>query len=151
MGEPAFRALESRLVEEVLGASAESGAGSHAGHPVATTASSAPRPRVISLGGGTPTAPGVAERLQRARSAREITVVLLEASVGTLSDRIEHHAADRPPLTARPPREELAHLAERRLGDYRRLSDRIVDTTALSIEDAVTAVEHAWLEASARR
>lgn len=128
LGEPHFRRAEAALVTEVVEADRQQPS----------------RPAVIALGGGTPTASGVAEQLAEARKAGLVRIVLLDASIDALADRLAHDCIDRPPLTQLPPRDELVWLAARRLDDYRRLADACVDTTGMSIHDAISRLWSIW-------
>ena len=117
-GEPAFRAAEARALAAVLADPACAGA-------------------IIALGGGTPTAPGARELLERARSERRIRVVLLEAAPAVLGARLAVAPGDRPLLLGTNFTEEAALLAERRMPAYRALADATVSTegdTAATLE-----------------
>lgn len=108
-GEPAFRAAESAALRETL-----LGSG-----------------RVVALGGGTPTAPGAAEMLERERAAGRAVIVYLHAAPDVLRARLAAtDVASRPSLTGRGTLEEIEALYAGRDGLYRRLADAVIDTSA---------------------
>jgi shikimate kinase len=123
MGEPAFRVAERIALEHALAHDASTGA-------------------VIALGGGTPTAPGARELIERARTEGRIRVVLLEAPPAVLGSRLSLAPGDRPLLVGANFAEEAAMLAERRMPLYRTLADATVSTAA-GTADALAAVERA--------
>jgi shikimate kinase len=99
------------------------------------------RGQVIALGGGTPTAPGVAELIAQARTRGEVATVYLRASAPTLRDRLK--AADnshRPSLTGRDLLEEVDELLAKRDPLYLRLADQIVELESLPAGAASAAV-----------
>ena len=157
-GEPAFRAAEVRALAEVL-ASVTRPAARGSGHDrpnerLDAGADARPNmgpqvgpnagPRigpVIALGGGTPTAPGARELIDRARAEGRIRVVLLEASPAVLGARLAVAPGDRPLLLGADFAEEAALLAERRLPTYRAIADAAVATdgdTEAALERLVT-------------
>lgn len=109
VGEAAFREAEARALAEALEVDARAGA-------------------VIALGGGTPTAPGAADMLARARAEGRIRVILLEAPAAVLGARLSVAPGDRPLLLGADFAEEAALLGARRLPAYRAMSDAIVAT-----------------------
>lgn len=122
-GEPAFRAAEARALAEVLADPALAGA-------------------IVALGGGTPTAPGARELLERLRSEGRIRIVLLDAAPAVLGARLAVAPGDRPLLLGANFAEEAALLAERRMPSYRALADATVSTegdTAATLERLVNA------------
>ncbi len=123
LGEPAFRAAERAALEHALAHDAAAGA-------------------VIALGGGTPTAPGARELIERARAEGRIRVVLLEAPPAVLGARLSVSPGDRPLLMGANFAEEAAMLAERRMPLYRALADAAVSTAA-GTSDALSAIERA--------
>lgn len=128
LGEPRFRELESaRLLDWLSPARRDP-----------------PRPALLALGGGAPTAPGAAAQLEAARSAGLIRIVLLDASIDALAGRLESDPTDRPALTALRPRHELEAIAAKRLPAYRSLADVTLDTTSLSPAAAVEALVAIW-------
>lgn len=105
-GEPAFRAAESAALRETL-----LGSG-----------------RVVALGGGTPTAPGAAEMLERERAAGRAVIVYLHAAPDVLRARLAAtDVASRPSLTGRGTLEEIEALYAGRDGLYRRLADAVIE------------------------
>ena len=123
LGEPAFREAERAALERALAHDAPSGA-------------------VIALGGGTPTAPGARELLERARAEGRIRVVLLEAPPAVLGARLSIAPGDRPLLMGANFAEEAALLADRRMPLYRTLADAVV-STASGTADGLAALERA--------
>jgi shikimate kinase len=123
VGEPAFRAAECAALEHALAHDASTGA-------------------VIALGGGTPTAPGARELIERARTEGRIRVVLLEAPPAVLGSRLSLAPGDRPLLVGADFGQEAVMLAERRLPLYRALADATVSTAA-GTSDALAAIERA--------
>ena len=111
---------------------------------------------VISLGGGTPTAPGVADILQTAKARNEIFIALLDPGETELVNRLTKNRGDRPLLNAAKASgdgaadatAEVRALFESRMPLYRSLANVIVDTnesesvcakTLLAAFDAVRA------------
>jgi shikimate kinase len=113
-GERAFRQAEARALARVLD-EASPGA-------------------VIALGGGTPTAPGARELLERARAAGRAWVVLLEAPAAVLGARLSAAPGDRPLLMGTDFAQEAALLGERRLPGYRAIADSVVTTAGDAAE-----------------
>lgn len=101
-GLPAFREAESRALHQVL----------------------ARDDRVVSLGGGTPTAPGVEALITSHRAAGRVRVIFIDADAATIRARI---AADgpsgRPPILGRDPVEEVEELLRARRPIYLRIAD----------------------------
>ncbi|MEM1166211.1 MAG: shikimate kinase [Planctomycetota bacterium] len=107
-GEPAFRALERDALVRALG-----------GHGC-----------VVSLGGGTPTAPGAIEVIDRARAGGHAIVVYLHAPADVLAGRLAAvgHDANRPALrSGGDAASEVETLYQERDGLYRSIADRVVD------------------------
>ena len=100
-GETVFREAESRALGEVM---AES-------------------PRVIALGGGTPTAPGAAELLATARRDGRAVTVFLDPPLEVLAARLASHEGDRPSLTGRGVVAEIEDVARVRRPLYAALAD----------------------------
>ena len=109
IGEAAFRAAETRALQETL---AQAGPGT-----------------VIALGGGTPTAPGARAVLEDARAAGRVRIALLEAPPAVLGARLSVTPGDRPLLMGSNFAEEAALLAQRRMPLYRALADATIDTS----------------------
>jgi len=96
---------------------------------------------VIALGGGTPTAPGARESLDRARDADRARIVYLRATPSELALRLQRtDLGERPSLTGKGAIEELAELHAERDPIYRRLADAIVETGAGQVADHVRRV-----------
>ena len=91
---------------------------------------------VLSLGGGTPMAPGVADILQTAKARNEIFIALLDPGETELANRLTNNRGDRPLLnaakasgdTAADASAEVRALFENRMPLYRSLANVIVDT-----------------------
>ena len=99
-GEAAFRAAEAKALT------------------VALTES----PQVIALGGGTPTAPGAAERIAQARRHGAF-VVFLDPPLEVLAERLRAEQGDRPSLTGLGVVEEIESIARVRRPLYAALTD----------------------------
>ena len=85
-------------------------------------------PAIIALGGGTPTAPGAADRLDVERRAGRAFVVFLDPHTDILAARLRAHKGDRPSLTGRGVVEEIEELARARRPLYAALADlRLLD------------------------
>jgi shikimate kinase len=122
-GEAAFRETESQALRDALDIEQD---------------------LILSLGGGTPTAPGAADAMRRAVAVGSAFVVYLRADARTLGSRIASGDADRPSLTGADPVEEMQSVLESRDELYRELADieidatldagRIVDQIAASVE-----------------
>ena len=90
---------------------------------------------VLALGGGTPTAPGAAEVMTRARESGQIVVVYLRARAETLRERLR--AADnsnRPSLSGRGVLDEIEAVLAARDGLYRTLADCVIEVDGKSAE-----------------
>ncbi|MCC6677071.1 MAG: AAA family ATPase [Phycisphaerales bacterium] len=106
-GEPAFRAAEARALAQALSRDRQ----------------------VIALGGGTPTAPGAAELLRKARADGRARLIYLRASAATLRMHLkDSHNAHRPSLTGRNILDEIDDLLAQRDGPYRAIADVIIET-----------------------
>ena len=113
-GEGAFRALESRVLADVLG--------------------DAQAPVVLSTGGGVVT---TAHNRQLLADPR-FDVVLLEASIDELSTRLP--SDDARPLLRGDRREVLLSLWQEREVDYRTVAKVVVSTSGLSIDQVAQTV-----------
>ncbi len=130
LGEPAFRAAEAQSLRTVLG-----------------------RPSsVLSLGGGTPTAPGAADLLARAA----VTIVYLRASAVLLRQRLlAGGVGDRPPLlpgvpgAAADPLSEIEAVFMRRDPLYLGLAHAVIEVDGLSLEQADAALDRIATDARA--
>lgn len=112
LGETAFRAAESRVLREVL---------------------SAPGSAIVSLGGGTPTAPGAADLLREVAGRGRAIIVYLHARPETLRARLgQTGVADRPSLTGRGTIGEIDEVYAARDGLYRAIATRVVEVDAES-------------------
>lgn len=120
-GEPAFRALERRVMLELF-------------EPAAP-------PGLVATGGGCVIDPGVREGLRR-----QPGVLWLRCRLEVARARIA--GSDRPSLTGGDPGAELAVVAARRRPHYAACARRTLDTTTLSVEEAADAVQHVWTELS---
>lgn len=91
---------------------------------------------MLSLGGGTPTAPGVSDILQTANARNEIFIALLDPGETELANRLTKNRGDRPLLnaarasgdTTADAAAEVRALFESRMPLYRSLANVIVDT-----------------------
>lgn len=120
-GEPAFRRAELQALQEVLRTHGQ----------------------VVALGGGTPTAPGVAEMLESEKKRGRAVVVYLRASAGVLRSRVERdkvNARNRPSLTGAGALDEIEVLLNLRDTLYTSLASAVIDVDRGSSEDAVEAV-----------
>jgi shikimate kinase len=100
-GEEAFRAAESGALRSAVDST----------------------PRVIALGGGTPTAPGAAAMIDALRQSGRAIVVFLDPPVATLESRLRAHAGNRPSLTGAGVVDEVEEIARRRRPLYAALAD----------------------------
>lgn len=101
--------------------------------------------QVISLGGGTPTAPGAADLILEHRRSGNARVIHLLASLEVLKARLMTPGApDRPALTgAADPAAEIEALAAQRHPFYQQLADLQVDVTDRTPAQVVqTVLEH---------
>jgi shikimate kinase len=96
-------------------------------------------PMVLALGGGTPTAPGAEDLIAAATSRGRAIVMYLAASAATLAARLPAEDRDRPSLTGRDARDEMAYVLQARDGLYRALADHVVDAEG----DEATVLAHA--------
>ena len=89
--------------------------------------------QIISLGGGTPTAPGAADTLRAATRDGAAVVIYLRASSEVLRDRLAACDPDlRPPLTGSDPLSEIEIVLARRDPLYLSLCDHVIETADLS-------------------
>lgn len=103
---------------------------------------------VVALGGGTPTAPGVADLLTSHRAARLARLAYLRATPETLRARLEAHGPNsladaRPALTAHGTLDEIPILFQARDPLYRALASTTIDIDALTEPQALHALEQA--------
>lgn len=92
-------------------------------------------PSVISTGGGAILDPGNVAALRRGS-----TVFLLEADEAAIERRIA--GSTRPPLTARPLRQEIRELLDLRRPLYTAAADFCIDTTTKSPNEVALAIRH---------
>lgn len=96
---------------------------------------------VVALGGGTPTAPGAAAMIQRARDEGLARVVYLVGTPSELALRLSHgDPRERPSLTGKGAIEEIDEIHRARDPLYRSLADRVVETGSGAPADHVEAV-----------
>ena len=96
-------------------------------------------PSVIALGGGTPTAPGVAALLEAARDEGRARIVRLHASTQRLVARIAGDPG-RPALTGLDPGEEMKSIEAIRGPLFARLASSTIDTEDRSVERVAAAI-----------
>ncbi len=94
---------------------------------------------IIALGGGTPTAPGVAQLIQSARNQGQALVVFLDPPLTVLADRLRHNAGGRPSITGRGVIDEIDEIARQRRPLYAALADLVV-TRDEPLEETVATV-----------
>lgn len=121
-GEPGFRAAEVRALERVLRA----------------------RPRVLALGGGTPTAPGAAAMLRAHREATGAILLYLHAAPEVLRGRLA--GADNAHRPALMPGgggtlDEVDRVYAARDAAYRALADRVVETAGHDANEIAVQLE----------
>lgn len=101
-GLPAFREAECRALGDVL----------------------ARDNRVVSLGGGTPTAPGAEALVSSHRAAGRVRVIFLDADVATIRARIVADGpSSRPPILGRDAVDEVDEVLRARRPIYLRIAD----------------------------
>lgn len=99
---------------------------------------------VIALGGGTPTAPGVADLLTSHRDSRLARLAYLRASPETLRARLEAHGTDtRPALTIHGTLDEIPILFQARDTLYRTLATATIGIDTLTETQALHELERA--------
>lgn len=85
--------------------------------------------RVLSLGGGTPTAPGAGELLEGERVSGRARIVYLAADPAVLRHRLAGtDLASRPSLTGAGVLDEIEAIHAARDGLYRSLADAVIET-----------------------
>lgn len=112
-GEPAFRSLETRLVERLAGATG----------------------LVIATGGGTIVNPANLEKLKSCGA-----VITLTADIPTILQRAGT-GEDRPMLQAEDRVERIKSLMQQRAAAYAQ-ADIVLDTSSLTIEDVARQIMH---------
>lgn len=99
------------------------------------------KPVILSLGGGTPTHVESRRLLTEARTAGRVRIVYLHATSKALRARMTpDQAALRPPLLGDDPRSEIERVYAARDPLYRSIADAVLDTSALSLEEACGAL-----------
>jgi shikimate kinase len=96
--------------------------------------------QVLSLGGGTPTAPGAAELIEAARQKRAAQVIYLRAQPATLRARLIGQVHDRPSLTGADPLDEIETVFAQRDPAYLALADTVIDADRLRVEQVAEIV-----------
>lgn len=120
-GETAFREAEARALRETLAA--------------------APSACVLSLGGGTPTAPGAAEMLRGEVASGRARVSYLHASPAALRDRLSAETViERPSLTGGPVLDEIGEVYANRDGLYRSIASAVIEVEGKSISQVCDEV-----------
>ncbi|MBK7405805.1 MAG: AAA family ATPase [Phycisphaerales bacterium] len=128
-GERAFRAAEAECLREAL---------------------RAPRPKILALGGGAPTAPGAADLLRRAVAQDGDVLVYLRAQPETLRRRLEAVAGDdRPSLTGLGTLTEIESVFAARDAQYVALASMVVQVDLLDTAAAADRVAAGYAPASA--
>jgi len=108
-GEPAFREGEAAALRCVL---------------------TEPEPTVVSLGGGTPTAPGMAGAIRAAAASGDVRVVYLRAQPEAIASRLEKlGVGDRPKLVDGDIHEEMRQTFDARDALYRELAGVEIDAS----------------------
>lgn len=129
-GEPIFRAEESRVLAEVLGAASSDGNGSMAREGVG---SSGMVGLVVSVGGG-----AVLSDANRDVLGKSGEVVWLRADPSTLLARVGE--GEGRPLLGDDPETALMSLCEERRSLYESVANRVIDVDALTTEEVVERV-----------
>lgn len=129
-GEGAFRMAETQALRRTLESDAPG------------------RPRVIALGGGTPTAPGAADLIREARRAGVAMVVYLRCAPDELRRRlrilgVETGDSNRPSLTGKSALDEVEDVFNARDPLYRELADHTFENIA-SVDEGLAAIEPVW-------
>ncbi|MGD9790695.1 MAG: shikimate kinase [Phycisphaerales bacterium] len=105
---------------------------------------------VLSLGGGTPTAPGASARLTRWRDDRRALLVYLHASPDTLCERLRGtDIKTRPAILGVDAIGEVHEVYQQRDGLYRTLAHVVVDAEG-PVAGVTLVVLEAWEAAEAR-
>lgn len=153
-GQRAFRNAEARAATGLLFDGSWGGRGRSGLEPPPL------HPALIALGGGTPTAPGVAGALRLAVEIGRVAVVYLRASPGVLRARLESaDNRERPPITAGAaiargmrgdPLDEIEDVFHARDGLYRDLAAAVVETDTLDVAQTADAIASAISAAKLR-
>lgn len=107
--------------------------------------------RVLALGGGTPTAPGATEAIEKARGTGTARVVYLRCTPAELRARLSASGpgAERPSITGADPLDEIAQVFAQRDPLYSQLADRVVEG-GLDAERIVEALASWWAGGATR-
>jgi len=120
-GEPAFRTAEARALAEALERSGT----------------------VISLGGGTPTAPGCEWAIRDAIAEKRAIVIYLHSDADLLAERVRHDPPEHRPrllgLDDGDARREMQLVYDQRDPLYRSLASHVIDATS-EADDVLEAV-----------
>lgn len=122
-GEAHFRLLETQMLAQLLGRSRA----------------------IVSTGGG-----AVVSAVNRSLLAARATTVWLKADAGTLWQRVRHVQSDRarPLLSTADPLATLRELMHRRDALYRECADLSVDTSEMTPQQVVDAIDAQWFQQS---
>lgn len=97
---------------------------------------------VISLGGGTPTAPNAANLLESAKAAGSHCLIYLRATPATLAQRLQASGiGDRPSLTGSDPIAEIAQVFAARDPLYQSLANTTLNLDTLTPCESIEALE----------
>ncbi len=96
--------------------------------------------QVVALGGGTPMIPEARDRIESDRLAGRTRVIYLRCEVEVLSQRLAHHAGDRPSLTGADLVEEVHEILRQREATYRQLANLVLDVTDTSVGQAADSI-----------
>lgn len=100
--------------------------------------------QVIALGGGTPTAPGMAALLLQQRSLGVLRIFYLRGTAETLRARLASaDNAHRPSLTGRDFLDEIDAVLAARDPLYRSLADAVITIDGVSMDEAAERLEAA--------
>jgi len=98
-------------------------------------------PMVLALGGGTPTAPGARERLERAADDNAARIFYLSAEPDTLAARMRSTDTDtRPALSSDDPVAEIGTIHEQRHGLYESIAESIIETDGVNPGSVLAAL-----------
>lgn len=116
-GEPAWRAMESRVIHEILQSN---------------------RRGIVALGGGAPLIPDVAELLNASSRAGHARIIWLRARAATLTERLRHEDPDhRPALTSHGALDEVPALLAQRALAYEALATAVINVDDADITELV--------------
>jgi shikimate kinase len=102
--------------------------------------------QVLALGGGTPTAPGAADLIERERNSGRAWVGYLHSIPAVLRCRLAASSnAHRPSLTGAAVLDEIDEVYARRDGLYRALSNAVIETADRPLEAVVGQLAELFL------